>query len=542
MKKLFMLASAFMLALNLNAVNVWDGTSEPWTKGSGTASDPYLIETASNLAYLAEKVNEGYQAEGMEVFAHVYFLMTDDLDLNHLNWTPIGNVDYVNEVLSGYYFAGVFDGWYHTISNLRIQTSANITGLFAALGGTQGPPPSDGGGRVQHLAVDNGDITSTGLGAGGVVGVMAGDASVYQCNFSGTINVSNSGDFCGGGGIVAVAAQNSGVRECCFSGSITATNSNFMGAAGCGGIVGVAINEASIQKCYNAGSVAGNAMMLSVAAGIVAATMEENNVTIGSCYNVGSLNAITKGGIFGMVSPVNPFKGETEIDVYNCFYLNTCGGTTAYGTSMTADQMRTESFKNQLDQSAHAFVMDNGSNNGYPIHGLTSFRYLPVTDITDHSAKLSAHIHQGNDTLARAYFTYKQWEADEWIEVDVPIDGYVEVVLEDLEPETYYEYGLTLVFADNIFMSSGPMGFQTAIYDDLADFSGVVRVYPNPATDHVNIEGVDVVVAQVYNVTGQLVRTAKDSNTIDVSDLQAGVYFLLISDGDGVVIQTRFLR
>ena len=107
MKKLFTLIGAIALTCNLMAVNVWDGTSEPWTNGNGTYDDPYLIETASNLAYLAEKVNEGYQAQGMAVFAETYFLMTEDLDLNNINWTPIG---YVNTSLEGFYFAGVFDG------------------------------------------------------------------------------------------------------------------------------------------------------------------------------------------------------------------------------------------------------------------------------------------------------------------------------------------------------------------------------------------------------------------------------------------------
>ena len=98
MKKLFMLIGTIALTCNQMAVNVWDGTSEPWTNGSGAVEDPYLIETAANLAYLAEKVNEGYQAQGMAVFAETYFLMTEDLDLNNINWTPIG---YVNTSLEG---------------------------------------------------------------------------------------------------------------------------------------------------------------------------------------------------------------------------------------------------------------------------------------------------------------------------------------------------------------------------------------------------------------------------------------------------------
>ena len=66
MKKIFTLLTAILLTINAFALDVWDGSSSPWTKGSGTSSDPYLIETAANLAYLAEKVNEGYQAQGSQ--------------------------------------------------------------------------------------------------------------------------------------------------------------------------------------------------------------------------------------------------------------------------------------------------------------------------------------------------------------------------------------------------------------------------------------------------------------------------------------------
>ena len=183
MKKLSLLLLAIVLTFNLMATNVWDGSSEPWTEGDGTYYNPYRIETAANLAYLAEKVNEGYQSPGQDVFTGEYFLLTDDLDLNNLNWTPIGNVNYS---MNGFYFAGFFDGGFHQIANLRIQTSADLTGLFAAVGGEKG--------CICNLSV-SGAVTSTGMGAAGVVGGVAGDALVYRCSFSGSVSVTNSGSF-----------------------------------------------------------------------------------------------------------------------------------------------------------------------------------------------------------------------------------------------------------------------------------------------------------------------------------------------------------
>lgn len=543
MKKIFTLLTAILLTINAFALDVWDGSSSPWTNGSGTSSDPYLIETAANLAYLAEKVNEGYQAQGMEVFAYTYFLMTDDFDLNNINWTPIGNV---NINMEGYYFAGVFDGWYHNIDHLRITSSADVCGLFAGLGGTMAPPGSGGSaGSIRHLSVTNGNITSTGSGVGGIVGGTGGDSQVYQCSFSGTISISNGGQFCGAGGIVGAAAENSGVSECSFHGSINASNSSFMGAAGAGGIVGIALDQASISGCYNTGSIIGSALMISVAAGILGATMDDAHASVDDSYNVGTLSGNTKGGIFGMISPINPFKGEAEISVSNCYYLNTCGGTTNYGTSKTSAEMQTEQFKNQIDMSALKYVMDNGTNNGYPIHSLRGVNLNNVSDITAHSAMFSADLHPGNTTfMSVTIYCYDVNETD-YHEFEMGTDGHVEITAEGLLPNTNYVYSMSVELENGGFTSSGPRWFTTLNNDNINEISdNSILIYPNPTSDFIHIDCRDVpwcvsTPITIYSLDGKLIKTVEDTNIVDVRDLNKGVYLINIGGKVGKVIIDR---
>ena len=512
------------------AISVWDGTSEPWTNGSGTENDPYLIETAANLAYLAEKVNEGYEANGMQVFRYTYFLLTDDLDLTDINWTPIGNAD-MN--LEGFYFAGVFDGWYHNIDHLKIISDADACGLFAGLGGEWDGTFADCYGQIKHLSVTNGNIVSTGTGAGGIVGGMGGNAVVSQCSFSGSITVNNNGSYCGAGGIVAGAGESAIIQQCSFSGSINVTNNGgYMNAAGAGGIVGVAMNKASINSCYNTGSITANALMLSVAAGILGATLQENDVELNGCYNVGTLNASTKGGIFGMVSPINPFKGEKDLNVQNCYYLNTTAAANGYGTSMTADQMRTEEFRNQIDQRAHAYVMDNGTNNGYPIHSLIDYKLWEASEVTCNSAILMADIHEGNDQFSEVKFIYYDIDegvANEMHYVVIDVENHVELSIEDLIPDTEYGFMLSLKFDDGITWVCSPHYFVTEEYDAVSDHFTVVSVYPNPTADIVHIDGVDAVEVQIFNTFGQLVRTQRGTNDISMNDLADGHYLLRIA-------------
>ena len=527
MKKLFTTIIAIFLTINALALDVWDGTASPWTNGTGVSSDPYLIETAANLAYLAQKVNEGYQAQGQAVFRYTYFLLTDDLDLNNIDWTPIGNV---NMSMQGYYFAGIFDGWYHNIDNLKIQSSADVCGLFAGLGGEQGPPPGDRTGVIKHLSVTNGTITSTGTGVGGIVGVMAGEAFVYQCSFSGNLSVTNSGSFCGAGGISAALAENAEITECSYHGSISATNNGgFTGAAGAGGIVAIAMNQATISKCYNTATITGSSFMISVAAGIVAAVLQENNVSVYDCYNVGTVSAVNKGGIFGMVSPINPTKAEADIQVSNCFYLNTCGGTNNYGTSKTSAEMQTEVFKNQIDMSSHKFVMDNGTNNGYPIHALSGFMLYEAKDVTAHTATLSANLHPGNASFSRAYFFYDNEASTDYHEVEIGTEGYVETTIENLEPNTAYMFSMSVEYSDGGFVGFSPHWFITLDNEGIPEIQNSdIVLYPNPTSDFIFIENIEPQFITIYSLDGRLVKSVENANVVDVRDLKKGIYLINI--------------
>ena len=59
-------------------------------------------------------------------------------------------------------------------------------------------------------------------------------------------------------------------------------------------------------------------------------------------------------------------------------------------------------------------------------------------------------------------------------------------------------------------------------------------VYPNPAKEKVTIDGIEVAEVQVYNAIGQLVKTVRNSNEINVAGLAEGVYLVRITDAKGV--------
>ena len=61
----------------------------------------------------------------------------------------------------------------------------------------------------------------------------------------------------------------------------------------------------------------------------------------------------------------------------------------------------------------------------------------------------------------------------------------------------------------------------------------LVGCYPNPAKDYVRIEGTEVAEVRVYNALGQLVKTVRGANEVDLSGLVDGVYLLRITDAVG---------
>ena len=73
----------------------------------------------------------------------------------------------------------------------------------------------------------------------------------------------------------------------------------------------------------------------------------------------------------------------------------------------------------------------------------------------------------------------------------------------------------------------------------LEETEGNLSVYPNPAKEKITIDGILLTEVQVYNTLGQVVKTMRGSNEINVSGLSEGVYLLQITDADGKIYTDR---
>lgn len=221
----------------LAADGAWDGSiATAFAGGTGTESDPYQIANGAELAYLASSVNSGKTYTGKN------FVLTANIDLNGLPWTPIGN-SFSDALLEGSnyrIFAGNFDGNGYTISNVSIGSEtapleADVFGLFGATAG-----------KISNLNLDTvsihgiAKIASIGavIGfAGGLVGYSGG--YIENCHVTGlTMDMSAPSNvyaaaYCVGG-LVGVLDETQLINECSVSGSITEK----AGKGSIGGLIG----------------------------------------------------------------------------------------------------------------------------------------------------------------------------------------------------------------------------------------------------------------------------------------------------------------
>lgn len=86
-------------------------------------------------------------------------------------------------------------------------------------------------------------------------------------------------------------------------------------------------------------------------------------------------------------------------------------------------------------------------------------------------------------------------------------------------------------------ISSGVIGTFVNVCGNalsINDMEGVVglRVYPNPVTDILNVQGENIKNVVMYNSLGQAVKVGMENNQINVSSLNGGIYYLVIMTND----------
>ncbi len=267
-----------------------DVTVQDLFKGSGTASEPYLITTDEDLKNLANMVNN---TSANPCYGTAHYKQTADIDLSLYDWTPIGI--YTTSTTETNWnaksiFYGTYDGNYHKVTDLHVNYKLQYAALFGRSNG-----------NVKNLSV-SGDVTGGDLCVGGIVGETGYGATITNCDFTGTVEGPSYA------GAIAGKIQNGGTVENCYA------NAKVTAAEGyAGGIVGevytghnAKATDAIIKDCYFTGTVSGTSYG-GIAGGTNLGTKKETTITFTNNYYLnsaanGAVNSTAQSGCMGLIS------------------------------------------------------------------------------------------------------------------------------------------------------------------------------------------------------------------------------------------------
>ena len=248
-------------------IDTWNGgiaNAEELAAATDNTNKVVTVESGELLAALVQSVNGGNDYAGYTI------KLTKNLDLNGIEWTPIGTKGTSNV------FKGTFDGNGATISNLKISGGSYV----ALFGETSGAAIKDltvtgevSGEDVAGIVAKATDTTITNCVNKVNVTATAGKAAGISASFGGTITK------CENRGTVATAAAqpagglvawcNAAVIENCHNyGAVTAGDHGALDSAQAGGLCGNLAAGSTIKNCSNsavitsanlAGGVAGRA-------------------------------------------------------------------------------------------------------------------------------------------------------------------------------------------------------------------------------------------------------------------------------------------
>jgi hypothetical protein len=360
--------------------------------GTGTNTDPYILNTATHFFALSDSVNAGNE------YAGKYFTVSNDIDFNNENFRPIGNNFDGSSNL--HYFKGLVDGQNHKVSNFNCTMDKMGIGIFG-LTGT--------GSIIKNIHMVSGTITGSAL-VGSIVGYNNG--TIEHCSASNQVAVSASSFYAGG--VAGANAEGSTISQCVNHASVTVTGNNGMNAGGiaggnngivthcynmgavsvahsyAGGIVGYSDKKCYINNCYNGGLVsAGVDYAGGIGGGVLLSTSNATN-KIENCYNFGAISGSNNKAIcavsMSMTYANNHYDNSTSI----------ASEIAARGTGQSTVAMTNGSFAATLNSGVSCWSEDlNNINSHYPVLSWQISNPIGINDIV----KPDFYTYSSNSTI-----------------------------------------------------------------------------------------------------------------------------------------------
>ena len=305
--------------------------SYPVMGGTGTQTNPLIITNAEQLNKIRQDLTAHYK-------------LGANIDLSTItNWEPIGTEENP--------FTGTLDGDGYTISNLKINSSNNIIGLFGYI------YKSD----IKNLTLQNYSITTYGSSIGSLVGI-SNTSTITNVSAIGNIYYGTNSSWVGGlVGEFNSEYNDQAISKCYTEGTISCSRSatSTQYGSGIGGIVGWIGNYedrkyVKIQNSYSAMDVIGNDCV----GGLVGLAFYRTRII--NTYAIGQVKAAgAQGGLVGGL------EGESQSATNSYWIRETTGqATSELGTVKSVSALTKQATYNSWD-FANTWTIEEGTSLAY---------------------------------------------------------------------------------------------------------------------------------------------------------------------------------
>lgn len=298
MKRLFsflLITALIITAIPFSCITSYATTSE-FAGGSGTADDPYLIETTQQLYSVRNYPKAFFKQMANLEFKDEDFLRGGLFYNGGYGWT-------------GCDFCGSYDGNGYTVCGFK-----GATGVFKSLDSA----------TVKNIKITDANITNVaetelyydsfywhGVGA---LANIAEDSTVENCHTYGDIELKSTDDIDNGGLIGVILKTN--VRNCTNSCNFSVDGEE----SRLGGLIGAVLGDSEIKKCINSGTLisyngsVGGISSFSRGCGL-----------IDDCENYGNIDGKNEYEYSGGILGIGATSGGSAI-IKNCYNAGTVRG------------------------------------------------------------------------------------------------------------------------------------------------------------------------------------------------------------------------
>jgi hypothetical protein len=369
--------------------------------------------------------------------------------------------------------------------NQNFNGSLSITNCV--IDGNQG----NEGGAIASLGCDTTITDSTiknsvGTNGGGMIFTNNGNNPDMVVSISGSLITGNTAN--NGGGVYVNGNNGSSAISLNIENTTITTNSAVSGTSGAGG----------------------GAIWSKVAGGSSNVDLKLVHVTIDN----NSHSSAAKNGLAFAGGGTNPF---TKVEIYNSIIVN---GDDLAQKAINWDKAKSVNIVNSIlgGSNAAGTAVDGVAANNFLNDA--SLNNLPGKTATFAGLSSSGLSDEGGPTSVLAIS--ENSNADDYCTatitgISLPTTDQRGYTREGTPDAGAYEFGGTLSSESPIVLSN-------------------VKVYPNPASEFVYVEGINQIESiEVYSVLGVLEKTIRGKNYLDTSKLSSGIYLLIIKNNSSSI-------